>query len=312
MRLKTLEEYFCESIEDNKSLTSNCIQNNVINPSFPVQVYRYINVNPNTSLKTNINKDPLFVFVSRGNVTILVEDSFIVLQEYQCMFINKDRKFFVNSNSINQNQLTFISFDEKLVSMCVGNLIESKYVLPIVRSKLIDYHVFNGEAESDKKTILLLKKIIVAANIKYWGYELDIEIYLRLAWRELLDQLKKIIIAESSMDKIDVERMKTVLSYIKKHYSEKITLQNLADSVHLSREELCRNFKRLTNYTPFEFINKYRIDKSIEQLINSGKSITTIALDMGFSDSSNFSRIFKQFKECTPSEFRKNIKTMQR
>lgn len=306
MRLKTLEEFFCESIEDNKLLNQISNQNNILNPSFPVKVYRYINVNPDISLKTNVNEDPLFIFVSRGNVNLYVEDSFLVLQEYQCAFINKDRKVFMNSDSINQNQMTFISFNEKLVSMCVGNLIESKYVLPIVRSKLIDYHIFFGESESDKKVILLLKKIIIAANIKYWGYELDIEIYLRLAWRELLNQLKKMIIAESSMNAIDLERMKTVLSYIKNHYSEKITLKDLANAVHLSREELCRNFKRLTNYTPFEFINKYRIDKSIELLVNSEKSITSIALDMGFSDSSNFSRIFKQFKECTPLEFRKN------
>ncbi len=148
--------------------------------------------------------------------------------------------------------------------------------------------IVSWETVNQTESNSILKKIIIAADIKYWGYELDIEIYLRFAWRELMNQLKTIIIAEASMNTIDVERMKTVLTYIKNNYSEKITLHDLADSVHLSREELCRNFKRLTNYTPFEFINKYRIDKSIEMLLNTDKSIAVIALDLGFSDSSNF------------------------
>ncbi len=151
MRLKTLEEFLCETIEDKKSYSKASKQNNLLNQSLPAKVYRYINVNPEVSLQTNVNKDPLFIFVSHGNATLYVEDSFVVLQEQQCIFVNANRKVFINSETVDQNQLTFISFDEKMVSMCVGNIVESKYVLPILRSKLIDYHCFLGDSESDRK-----------------------------------------------------------------------------------------------------------------------------------------------------------------
>ena len=63
-----------------------------------------------------------------------------------------------------------------------------------------------------------------------------------------------------------MERIRTIMEYIQKHYTDKITLKDLADQIHLCRSECCRMFKRCMNETMFEYLLYYRIEKRLELL----------------------------------------------
>lgn len=97
--------------------------------------------------------------------------------------------------------------------------------------------------------------------------------------------------------------MKTVLHYIEENYFEKITMNDLVDETGMSATYLNNCFKEMTSYTFNEYLNRYRVQKSIEIIKVSDDKISTIALDVGFSSYRYFVKVFKRYTNSLPSEF---------
>jgi AraC-like DNA-binding protein len=68
-----------------------------------------------------------------------------------------------------------------------------------------------------------------------------------------------------------------------------------------------RRFKTLFHATPVVYTNRYRIQKACLALRNSDQSVTSIALEVGFYDSSHFVRQFRRFMDITPTEYREHF-----
>ena len=69
-------------------------------------------------------------------------------------------------------------------------------------------------------------------------------------------------------------------------------------------EYFCRLFKQYTGKTPIEYLNNYRIEQAAKLLIETNDSITDIAFDCGFENTSYFIRKFKAQKSATPKQYR--------
>lgn len=96
------------------------------------------------------------------------------------------------------------------------------------------------------------------------------------------------------------------LIYIDDHYCEHITLEEISGVLNLSSSYFCRLFKQATNSTFLEYVNFVRVCKAERLLMTRHNSISKIALDIGFSSVTYFNRIFKRFKGCTPTEYKKS------
>lgn len=101
------------------------------------------------------------------------------------------------------------------------------------------------------------------------------------------------------------ERLRPVIRYIDEHYSEAISLSELADLISVTPQHLCVIFKNLTSRTVTEYINSVRIGKSKELLLRErGMRIKEIASSCGFSDVSYFCSMFRRFEGVSPAQFR--------
>ena len=70
----------------------------------------------------------------------------------------------------------------------------------------------------------------------------------------------------------------------------------------------CRLFKAVTDKTPMEYLNSYRIEKAAAKLLSTDESVTDIAYSCGFNDLSYFIKVFRDFKGISPKQFRKPSK----
>lgn len=93
-------------------------------------------------------------------------------------------------------------------------------------------------------------------------------------------------------------------SYIKEHICEKISLEQVADYVHLSKSYLSRIFKEEMSCNLITYINKVRVDKSKAYLLNENLSLTDVAMLTGFDDQSYFTKVFKKSVGISPGRFR--------
>lgn len=94
------------------------------------------------------------------------------------------------------------------------------------------------------------------------------------------------------------------ISYMNKHFQERIELDTLARTVNMSVRNFQRHFKNITGCSPMEFLIKIRLRNAAAQLINSDDPISMIALFCGFYDSNYFCKQFKKNIGVTPKIFR--------
>ena len=101
--------------------------------------------------------------------------------------------------------------------------------------------------------------------------------------------------------------IQNAICFIHEHLSESISLDDIAHAVNISRASLSSNFKKINGISPYEYLLIKRIEKSLTLLKNTDISILSIAQESGFSNLSNFNRIFKKINGMTPKDYRKSI-----
>lgn len=102
----------------------------------------------------------------------------------------------------------------------------------------------------------------------------------------------------------DSRRVNKVKQYIDKHYQENIHLDTLGDLTGMSSVAFSRFFKRRTGKTLSDYIIEVRLGYAARMLVDTSDGIGEICYACGFNNLSNFNRIFKKKKKCTPKEFR--------
>jgi AraC-like DNA-binding protein len=120
------------------------------------------------------------------------------------------------------------------------------------------------------------------------------------------------VLSSSSFAKVelstDSRRIGKVQGYINEHYRENITLCQLAEMVGMTPGSFSRFFKLHTGKSPIDYIIDTRLGSASRLLVDSSQTITEICFECGFNNISNFNRIFRKNKTCTPKEFRENYK----
>lgn len=93
-------------------------------------------------------------------------------------------------------------------------------------------------------------------------------------------------------------------SYILEHLDEKISINDMAELTHLVPQSFCRWFKNATGNTFVNYLNKARIERSCQLLLNTKESISDICFNVGFESLSHFNRTFLKRKGMSPRSFR--------
>ncbi|GBG10175.1 hypothetical protein PAT3040_04893 [Paenibacillus agaridevorans] len=107
----------------------------------------------------------------------------------------------------------------------------------------------------------------------------------------------------SSTHSVD-EALELLMHFMESYYREDITLQDLADQIHLNSSYLIRIFKQKTGMTPIQYLNHLRMNAAINHLSNHNLSIQDIVKLTGYQNIHYFSRAFKKTFGVSPSQWR--------
>lgn len=100
-------------------------------------------------------------------------------------------------------------------------------------------------------------------------------------------------------------RMERILSYVNHHYTEKISLTEIADAENLTANYLSHFFKNHLGQSFQEYVNTLRLEHAIYLLRNTNMKIIDICIGSGFSDNKYLNKQMKQLYHLTPLEFRR-------
>lgn len=112
--------------------------------------------------------------------------------------------------------------------------------------------------------------------------------------------------ASSLLNACDVKKILPVLDYIDTHYNARVSLEDISAVMNLNPSYFCRLFKKATGSSFVEYLNFVRVCKTEQPLTASRMGIAEIALDAGFSSTAYFNKVFRRYKGCTPTEYRKS------
>ncbi|PJJ67052.1 AraC family transcriptional regulator [Chryseobacterium geocarposphaerae] len=105
----------------------------------------------------------------------------------------------------------------------------------------------------------------------------------------------------------DNERINHIFNFVKDHFKEQISLEQISDLANMKVPSFCRYFKKITNKTFTQFVNEYRITHSLKLLAEQPLSITDVCFESGFNNFSYFNKTFKEYTGKSPSQYRKEF-----
>ncbi|OCW93861.1 transcriptional regulator [Macellibacteroides sp. HH-ZS] len=104
------------------------------------------------------------------------------------------------------------------------------------------------------------------------------------------------------------KHIRTILNYIEKNYANHLSVEELVKQVPLSRRVLEKKFKDETGESLYQYIQNFRIDQFTRLLLTTDYSLFEAALQSGFENYKNVSRVFRKYKSLSPAEYRKRYK----
>lgn len=101
-----------------------------------------------------------------------------------------------------------------------------------------------------------------------------------------------------------------VIDFIKKHYNEMLSLNDLADVAQMSESHFCRSFKSEYGITPMAYLTRYRISVAKFLLATTEETVEIIADKTGFPNTSYFCSVFRKHEGISPNQYHKKYKNI--
>lgn len=253
---------------------------------------------PNYAAESHWHEDIELIVVESGEMQYNINGEIVALHRNEGIIVNA--KQLHHGFSLRKSECEYICILFHPILMCITKSIENDYVSGILASG-IPYFRLSPDTEWQKDIMEDIRDIWKKRNVAV--APLYAQGKLCLLWSKLLSETEKISSAHPADDKLAT--LKNMIGCIHKRYDEKITLADIAKAGYVSKRTCGMIFRAYQNQTPIEFLNDYRLRKSIELMNNAELTILDIALSVGFSGASYYAESFRRRFGVSPTQYRK-------
>lgn len=195
---------------------------------------------------------------------------------------------------------------EYIISEEVISLTKKSASLYVPSKSIISIPANNHLTSQQQQTFLHLHKELSSLlfdNYKHSFTPISQQPYSAIVTQQLMLQLLDMLqLHEKTQRKTRLA--KSVMEYLRKNYTQNISLEMLSELFHFHPAHIIRTFKEEYGITPIEALNTIRFHNAAQLLTESDKTILEIAEQTGFTSASYFSRVFKQKSGMTPRDYR--------
>lgn len=252
------------------------------------------------------------IYVMEGEFSSLIEDQAVQMRRGDFLLIDKNvmHKYHPTGKSmassrriilwISDRMLRELVEGESLLAECFWGEGPKLYHFPIYYEELLRGFLLKlAMSEFPEGTDMenaVIRKVMDKGNLSlFFGY------------LEVLCKREEYLATTQTI--VDHPLVEQVTAYIEAHIGEEITVQDVAETVHMSKFYFLRKFKELTGMTVHSFIVNKRIIAAC-QTMAEGKSITESWQMTGFADYSSFLRNFRKIYGISPREYRENNRSL--
>ncbi len=261
---------------------------------FPIELYSVDSASPRYQMPFHWHLEYELILVKSGIFELSLDGSVFAMNSGDCAWIGTG--------------VLHGSTPEECIYECVvfdlGTLLHDTPICAKSAAEFLsDENEYTGVFRAGSVQSDLASRLLSAMRQEQKGYEWTT---LGLMWQLMGSLINSRPPSSSpSRDRQRLLRLKSVLSHIRDHYQNTMSLEELAAIAQMSPKYFCRAFSQMTGRTPVEYLNYYRIEQAGEQLVMTENSVTEIALNCGFHDMSYFSKTFTRYKGVSPRTYRK-------
>lgn len=242
-------------------------------------------------------------YMAKGTLLFGTSDDRFLIYEGEAAFVHPNEIYYVFINEKTSAPETFHYYSIVFDASMLGG--EDDLCRRMLKNAKINRHITLSDRA--KELLPLMRKWDIE---KPEGYEL----YLKRGLFEILGDIfssgqyvKLSNIKRSGAEKSS-DAVNKIVSYIENHYTEQITVEDVARKLGYSESHIHRIFKNATGMGIIKYVNRYRVEQACKELIYTDKKITRIALDNGFEHGKNFSKVFRDCMGMSPTDYRKYAK----
>lgn len=271
---------------------------------FPVNVsYEQLSRYERKSFLWHWHKEIELTILLQGEMQYQVSDTVYHLTAGEGIFCNSNSLH--TASPYRDSDCIYISttFHPRFLYGYEGSILQSKYLDVITKHPGIHSLAFSPSVSWQKEILDELTSIWELSQTTSSCYEMELQWRLTHIWILLWSHLSQENPQTDSASSRHTARLKNILMYIQEHYTEKITLADIAATANICQSECCRFFKKHMNESLFDYLLSYRIEKSLPLLTDEQLSITEVSSRCGFSSASYYTKVFRERMGCTPSAY---------
>ncbi len=249
-------------------------------------------------LPTHAHTAHEMIFVESGRIEVRIGERCYIADAPALVFISR----------LEEHAISVLEGDYRRYYLCLSptaleKRIKSYTLLSVLSTHPRDFaHVLDVSAQCEEVSRIFSRLLAEVASDA--PYSEDVQ---ALLVNELLILIYRMAPHLFSMDN---SKSISIVWQIQRRFEESpqedFSLDELAEKYHISKYYLSRLFKKITGYSPMQYLMMCRLAVAKELLEGTDKSISEVVWRAGFSDGSNFSRYFKAQTGMTPEEYRRS------
>lgn len=246
---------------------------------------------------------------------VVAQGSAVAAAGAKRFLVRQGEGFFVNSGVLHAVwdheesgcRLCSAVFHPRLVGGGAGSVFWQNYIDPLLGNPARKSLHLKGETDWHGAAIQAIQSAWTACVDEPPGYEFQVRDALsRLVF--LLTQHGPAASRPPTKKTLrDEARVKTMMGYIQEHYGAELDTAAIAGSASISESECLRCFRSTIDTPPMRYVKEVRLRKAAELLLATERGIAEIGAQCGFLDASYFTKTFREWAGCAPSEYRKQV-----
>ncbi len=258
-----------------------------------------LSIYPNYAANGHWHDDLEFMYILAGTMEYNVNGEIITIHEGNGIFINARQMHYGFSSTKKECEYICILLHPMLI--CTSPGIDRDYVSPFISDNSIPHILLDKKTDWQKGILDDIKKMYYYKDNPF--ARLYIQNLFYHIWILFTENAMRV--RQRSNQAQSLSALKDMLSYIQKHYTEKVALEDIAKAGNISKSTCFVIFRKYLCDTPTNYLINYRLNKAQALLTETDISVSETALSVGFNSISYFTETFRKVYGCSPGEYRR-------
>ncbi|MFK4050192.1 AraC family transcriptional regulator N-terminal domain-containing protein [Acinetobacter venetianus] len=248
----------------------------------------------------SVLQEPTLVFVLQGKKRGYIGKETYSFEQGECLIVSVSMPF--DCDTIASSEQPMIAVSMKLDADTVNELLAKTYFENYQFTPLTTgMSVIQYDETISSVLLRLLNTLTSEQDILILGDQIKRELLYRVIQHSGADALKGLVVQGN------LRPIYKICEYIQHHFTEKLTVEMLAEQANMSTSAFHKAFKQVTQHSPLQYLKVVRLHKAKQLLQNADQSVAQAAYAVGYQSSSQFSREFKKQFGFSPNQTEVNI-----